>query len=1221
MCKNHDIYYNPIDPTTIFGPGDIKAECLTTVTINNSIEFRWYYRSNSSYAWISCYNWSENALLGVGEYHYAGFLLIAGYWPGMNYPTAYKVTVYLDGYPSFNDFFEITNGGPNSPRTCEDIDTNGRPVNMKSRFTIGVDTKICNYLSFTNIAYFNEELEDCHNFTVAWIQPNGSTYETQSFRFADYKDADITRNYWKYAFVNDSFIFINSSTPVGNWKMEIYLDDYYLNGTWISYGPVSTTPFIVGELPAADWTVMVYLDGDNSLESAAIDTFLNMASVGSSPQVNIVVQMDRIGLDSRYGNWTDCRRFYVTKGMTPTPENATLDLGEVDMGDPETLKDFVNWTMNNYPAIRYFLVLWDHGAGFVGFCFDVTSGGDALTLPKLSQALSGLPAIIDAVLIDACSTSMIEAAYQIKDYANVLIGPEDLGYEPAPYGDYLSSLTSNSTMSPNVFASEIVTDYIRWCFSISNIQNATMSATDLTQITSLSATIDDYGLLLKEKETPYHEQISLARSQTEGCQGPYAGQTGYFIDLYDFARLASQYVSDEELHGAADNLMATVGNIVIMAANKARPNCHGLSIFLPDENGKYESYEGAYEETNFAADTLWNGFIKFDLSGCALTIQTPQLHVPVTVDNESYTSDDNGEIHVFILPQYHNVSVTSSYMSGPGSRAVFFQWNDTDTSNPRTLFVNETLTLSAEYVTQYRFFMDRNFGTTDPDVGEHWYNASSSISISAAPPASTSVERFASLTWTGKGDGSYSGSDNSAIITMNEPINETATWTHEYFLTVTSPQGQGSPTPTSGWFGAGQLVIMSITTPVPGVTGTQYVCTGWNGTGSVPTSGTTSTNFTINQPSSITWNWKTQYRFVIGTDPAGIGLPSKPSSGWYDEGSLLDCVAQNISGKIFDHWTVKSLTTGQLSDYENGMSKITVTIDGPYEALAHYVSAAAWWDNLLNPENLLTVLVLAVGILTVSFLGALWIRARRRKSDKKTTGQPTTKVPKPEDFLPDRVTTGFKDLDSLLFGGLPKNYAVALTSPSCDERDMLIKRFLEAGARNGQVTFYVTVDPGSAKSLAEEFQSNFYLFICSPRADTMIESIETLPNVFKLKGVENLTEISIALTKALGTLDASLNGPRRACLGIISDVLLQHHAVQTKRWLSDLIPELRSKGFTTLAVMNPQMLPPEEVQAILELFEGEISIHEKEGLRKTVRIQKMYNQKYLDCELPLTKGK
>jgi tetratricopeptide (TPR) repeat protein len=215
------------------------------------------------------------------------------------------------------------------------------------------------------------------------------------------------------------------------------------------------------------------------------------------------------------------------------------------------------------------------------------------------------------------------------------------------------------------------------------------------------------------------------------------------------------------------------------------------------------------------------------------------------------------------------------------------------------------------------------------------------------------------------------------------------------------------------------------------------------------------------------------------------------------------------------------------------------------------------------------------------------------------------------------VSTGKADLDKLLCGGIPQNYAVVLTSPSCDERDMLIKSFLEAGAKNGEVTFYVTMNPGTTKALAEEFQSNFHLFICNPQADTIVKSA---PNVVKLKGVENLTDINIALTSAIRRLDPSLKGPRRVCIGLVSDVLLQHHTVQTRRWLTGLIPELQSEGFTTLAVMDSEIHPPEEVRAISGLFEGEVSLYEKEtekGLERFLKIKKMSNHKYLENDLRL----
>jgi KaiC/GvpD/RAD55 family RecA-like ATPase len=116
--------------------------------------------------------------------------------------------------------------------------------------------------------------------------------------------------------------------------------------------------------------------------------------------------------------------------------------------------------------------------------------------------------------------------------------------------------------------------------------------------------------------------------------------------------------------------------------------------------------------------------------------------------------------------------------------------------------------------------------------------------------------------------------------------------------------------------------------------------------------------------------------------------------------------------------------------------------------------------------------------------------------------------------------------------------------------------------------------------------------------------------------------MDIALTKFFRTLSSSQTIPRRACIDLLSDVLLQHHAVTTRKWLSSLLTNLKSKGFTTLAVIDPLMHSSEEVQAILGLFDGEITIEQKEsnkGLKKVLKILKLYNQEYLEDELTLTR--
>jgi KaiC/GvpD/RAD55 family RecA-like ATPase len=241
------------------------------------------------------------------------------------------------------------------------------------------------------------------------------------------------------------------------------------------------------------------------------------------------------------------------------------------------------------------------------------------------------------------------------------------------------------------------------------------------------------------------------------------------------------------------------------------------------------------------------------------------------------------------------------------------------------------------------------------------------------------------------------------------------------------------------------------------------------------------------------------------------------------------------------------------------------------------------------------------------------------KNSNSTAVRITAKLARPTfETLPNRLPTGNADLDRLLLGGIPQNYALILAATSSNERERLIKSFLEAGATAGEPTFHVTREAANAKGLAEQYPSNFYLFICNAQADALIEN---LANVFKLKGVENLIDIDIALTKVFRAISPETNGRKRICIEIVSDALLQHRAINTRRWLSALLPTLKSKGFTIMAIIDPQMHPPEETQSVVGLFEGEISIYEKDtpkGAKKFLKIKRMSNQKYLKDEAPLT---
>jgi hypothetical protein len=113
----------------------------------------------------------------------------------------------------------------------------------------------------------------------------------------------------------------------------------------------------------AKWTVMVYISGDNNLERYVVDDIeTELAVPGSTSTVQVVALADRgPGHDTSRGDWQTTKLFHVTAGMRANSASAVADWGEKNMGDPQTLIDFVTWTKANYPADHYALYFWGHG--------------------------------------------------------------------------------------------------------------------------------------------------------------------------------------------------------------------------------------------------------------------------------------------------------------------------------------------------------------------------------------------------------------------------------------------------------------------------------------------------------------------------------------------------------------------------------------------------------------------------------------------------------------------------------------------------------------------------------------------------------------------------------------------------------------------------------------------------------------------------------------------
>ena len=107
----------------------------------------------------------------------------------------------------------------------------------------------------------------------------------------------------------------------------------------------------------ADWTILVYMAGDNDLDDFGGDDLAEMKKVGSSDRINILVQRDTAAAG------VPTRRYRVTKGAN-AEDDVVQRIGETNTGDPKVLADFLKWGRVEYPAKHTMAVLWNHGAGW-----------------------------------------------------------------------------------------------------------------------------------------------------------------------------------------------------------------------------------------------------------------------------------------------------------------------------------------------------------------------------------------------------------------------------------------------------------------------------------------------------------------------------------------------------------------------------------------------------------------------------------------------------------------------------------------------------------------------------------------------------------------------------------------------------------------------------------------------------------------------------------------
>lgn len=337
----------------------------------------------------------------------------------------------------------------------------------------------------------------------------------------------------------------------------------------------------------AAWTVMLYLNAEDRGFEPILRKYISDIEqyIGSKNSfLNVVVLFDGPG-DG------DTWRYLVQPNGAYTNGTNRWHLGELNMGDPDTLANFGNWAMDQYPAENYYLAIDDHGHGVYGISWDSTDGNDALTPPELYSALKDITnngsRKIDIFDYEACLMGMAENAYDVREWVDYVVFFEQISWGLDTYPRYFNDLAATHT--PLSVGTRIINRYH------TEADNAgyphTISLIDTAQMAGVKQATTALGDALQE--TGDRTAVNNRRSNAQAFAADNDATNPVLADYIDLWDLADKTASLSGVGSAAAQVETAVENAVVIERHSSgtidgfhwdHSGVHGLSIYYPASN-------------------------------------------------------------------------------------------------------------------------------------------------------------------------------------------------------------------------------------------------------------------------------------------------------------------------------------------------------------------------------------------------------------------------------------------------------------------------------------------------------------------------------------------------------------------------------------------------------------------------------------------------------------
>ena len=404
-------------------------------------------------------------------------------------------------------------------------------------------------------------------------------------------------------------------------------------------------------------TVLFYLCCTDT-DEAALEDLEEMAAVAGGDDINLVVLaggMRQWGMEDLKGGTRNL--LVIRDGYLESVE----DWGAKSMGSADCLTEFLKYGLQQFPAERNVVILWDHGAGSGGgICFDGLAGEDGLTLVEIDQALSRLQTEtggfhIDIFGCDACMMATYELAVVLSHYnIDCFVASEDLepmsGWE---YTTWLQAIKDNPGIDDEALCETIVNSFMAAGLQEDPEDYLTMSAVSLPAVRDLEADMEQFSAYMAgEVQAGNITGIRRGRSRMYTL-GSFDDASWDMVDLGTVLNTYAQFAPE-----SAAQAKRRLNSAVITSRYTDNLNaCSGLSVFIPqDTAGEYSEYSSGMDLSAYIPN--WTDFVSSYASrigggqSYSFSASQPSTVAPGT----TFTAYDN-----------------SWFYSGSGG---YFGWND-----------------------------------------------------------------------------------------------------------------------------------------------------------------------------------------------------------------------------------------------------------------------------------------------------------------------------------------------------------------------------------------------------------------------------------------------------------------------------------------------------------------------------------------------------------------